>query len=180
MVEVIVGEPLIEHISEFDAIIVGTNCYQMMTNGFQYEIVHGYPYVQEANDSTRYGDISKVGTFVECKKEGNPNIILSFISFGYNFKGDDKEYLDYNGLINICRLLNITYKGKNIATTMIGCTPFDGNGNKDKVISILNGYMKDVNLSVFDYKQESGKRMKKKEYLITRKNRFNKSHIKKC
>ena len=74
MVEVIVGEPLMEHISEFDAIIVGTNCYQMMTNGFQYEIVHGYPYVQEANDSTRYGDISKVGTFVECKKEGNPNI----------------------------------------------------------------------------------------------------------
>ena len=170
MVEVIVGEPLIKHISEFDVILVGTNCYQIMANGFQYEIKKAFPYVQEINDATKYGDISKVGTFVECKEEGNPIIVLGFISFGYNFKGDDKEYVDYDGLISILKLLNIIYKGKSMATTVIGSTSFDGNGDKQKIMYILNKYMKDVDLSIFDYKQESGKKIKKKQYMLSRKN----------
>jgi hypothetical protein len=170
MVEIIENEPLLKHASEFDVILVGTNCYQVMTNGFQYEIKTKYPYVQEINDRTKYGDISKVGTFVECKKDSNPIIILGFISFGYNFKGDDKEYIDYEGLISIIKLLNIIYKGKSMATTVIGSTLFDGNGDKKKIISILNKYGKDMMISIFDYKQESGKRMKKKDYLKSRKN----------
>lgn len=169
MVEIIENEPLIKHASEFDIILVGTNCYQVMTNGFQYEIKHVFPYVQEINDTTKYGDISKVGTFVECKKEGNPLIILGFISFGYNFKGSDKEYIDYEGLISILKLLNIIYKGKSVATTVIGSTPFDGNGDRDRIISIFNKYAKDMNVSIFDYKQETGVRMRKKEYLKNKK-----------
>jgi hypothetical protein len=175
MVEIIENEPLIKHISEFDIILVGTNCYQVMTNGFQYEIKHKYPYVQDMNDSTKYGDISKVGTFVECKEKGNPLIVLGFISFGYNFKGDNKEYIDYKGLISILKLLNIMYKGKSMATTVIGSTPFDGNGDKNKIISIINKYAKDMNVSLFDYKQETGKRMKKKEFLNGRKHNVKKT-----
>jgi hypothetical protein len=57
-----------------------------------------------------------------------------------------------------------------MATTVIGSTLFDGNGDKKKIISILNKYGKDMMISIFDYKQESGKRMKKKDYLKSRKN----------
>lgn len=165
MVEIIEGESLIEHTSEFDIILIGTNCYQVMRNGIQYEIAHKFPYVQEANDKTKYADVSKVGTYIECNQEGNPLIILGFISFGYNFKGNDKEFIDYDGLVNILKFLNIIHKGKTMATTMIGCTPFDGNGDKQKVLGLFNKYLKDINLTIFDYNQETCKRIQKKEYL---------------
>lgn len=170
MVEIIEGESLIGHTSEFDVILIGTNCYQVMRNGIQYEIVRKFPYVQEANDNTKYADMSKVGTYIECKREGNPLIILGFISYGYNFKGSEQEFIDYDGLINILRLINIIYKGKNIATTMIGCTPFDGNGDRQKVLNILNKYLNNLNVTIFDYNQESCKRIQKKEYIKTKKN----------
>lgn len=67
------------------------------------------------------------------------------------------------------------YKGKSMATTVIGSTPFDGNGDKNKIISIINKYAKDMNVSLFDYKQETGKRMKKKEFLNGRKNNVKKT-----
>jgi hypothetical protein len=164
MIDIIEDEPLINHISKYDAIVVGTNCYQVMRNGFQFEIARKYPYVKLENYNTKYGDIDKLGTILECKKENMPTIILSFISFGYNFKGDNKPYIDYNALEKTFKLLNLLYEGKHLATTMIGTTTYDGNADQSKVLEILNKTVTNFDLSIFDYNQESYNKQQKKEY----------------
>lgn len=163
MVNIIEDTPLIKRVDGYDVILVGTNCYQAMRNGFQYDIVKKYPFVRKMNNSTKYGDIDKVGTILECENDNGPLITLLFISFGYNFKGDSKPYIDYDALGKCLRLCNILYKGKKVATTLIGCTHYDGNGDEDKVLGIINENMKDVDLDIYRYRQESYREIKRRE-----------------
>ena len=162
MLNLIKDISLTDKLYDYDIILVGTNCYQVMRNGFQYDIAKEFPYVKRMNNQTKYGDPSKVGTIVECG--GTPSITLMYISFGYNFKGNDNEYLDYDGLERCLKLCGLLYKGKKVATTMLGCTFYDGNGKKDKVLDILERTMKNVQLDVYDYQQESYREIKRREF----------------
>ena len=174
----IINDEISNHLDEYDVILVGTNCYQVLRNGFQYEIAKKYPHVKELNNQTKYGDISKVGTILECG--GTPSITLLYISFGYNFKGNDKEYIDYDGLIRCLKLCNLLYKGKKVATTLLGCTHYDGNGNQDKVISAINTIITNFNLDIYDYNQVSHQIHKRIEFAeLKKKNKkvfFNKEN----
>ena len=38
---------------------------------------------------------------------------------------------------------------------MIGCNRFDGNGDKDKVLQLINSIITNVNLDIYDYYQKS-------------------------
>ena len=162
MINLIEDVPLIDNVFDYDVILVGTNCYQVMRNGFQYDIAKKFPHVKAMNNNTKYGDPSKTGTILECN--GTPSVTLMYITFGYNFKGNDKEYLDYNALEQCLKLCGILYNGKKVATTMLGCTFYDGNGQKDKVLDIMGRTMKNVSLDVYDYKQESYCEIKRKEF----------------
>jgi hypothetical protein len=172
MVDIVINEPLIKHVNEYDGIIIGTNCYQSMRNGFQFEASEKYPYIQEYNYKTRYGDKDKLGEIVECKKDNYPLFILAFITFGYNFKGNNIDFFDYDALAKSLKLINILYSRKSLATTMIGCSEFDGNADRERILSILNKYVTDFNLTLYDYKQESHKTIKQKEYLQKRKKEY--------
>lgn len=180
MVDIVIKEDLINHVSEYDAIIIGTNCYQVMRNGFQNEVVQKYKYVLERNYETKYGDINKLGTILECKNEGDPIFILAFTTFGYNFKGNDNDFFDYSALEKCIKLVNILYKGKRIATTMIGCMDFDGNADKEKILDIINTEAKDIDLTIYDYKQIPHSKFVLNEYKKNLKKRYakNKEKIK--
>ena len=169
MIDIVINESPISHVSEYDAIIVGTNCYQSMRNGFQGEVAKRYKYVLESNYKTRYADNRKLGTIVET--DDSPKFILAFITFGLNFKGGDKEYLDYEALGKCLRLINILYKGKHLATTMLGTTKYDGNGDRDKVLEMFNKEIKDLDLTIYDYRQESFNEMNQKVYFENLKKR---------
>ena len=55
-------------------------------------------YVFDINMSTKYGDKKKMGTILECRKEGKPTFVLMFICEG-NFRPDLKnDYLSYESL----------------------------------------------------------------------------------
>jgi hypothetical protein len=164
MIDIIENEPLITHVNEFDATLVGTNCYQVMRNGFQYEIAKNYPYVLSENYNSKYADIRKLGTILECKMENKPLIFLLFISFGYNFKGDNSPFVDYAAIEKAFKLLNLLYAGKHFATTMIGTTMYDGNGDIDKILNILNRTVTNFDLTLFDYNQESHNKQNKMAY----------------
>lgn len=144
----------------YDLILVGTNCYQVMSNGFQWEIKKAYPQAYKANLRTEYGNPNKLGDFII---EGK--VIIGFISLYYNLRGNNDELIDYEALIKLLKLLNITYKGKKIVTSFIGTTHFDGNGDKAKVLEICNKYCTNFDLTICDYNQKTGNQYKQKLYI---------------
>lgn len=172
MVDIVINENIMNHLYEYDAIIICTNCYQVMRNGFQYEVSKKYQYVLDSNYNTKYGDISKLGTFIESHKDGMPTFILAFTTFGYNFKGNEEDFFDYDSLGKCLKTINILYSGKHLASIMIGCNQFDGNADKERVLKIINDKVKDFDLTIYDYKQESHGEIRKKEYMKNLKIRY--------
>ena len=174
MVDIITEVDLFDHVSKYDAVLVGTNINYSMRHGFQRKIALNYPYVYDSNLSTKYGDLNKMGTIIECKKDNNPIFIICYINNNFNTRPDIiKDYLDYDALEKCIKLINVIYKGKNLATTMIGCRKFDGNGDKNKVIDIIKRNSNSINITLYDYVQKSKDEMYKeileKEHLIKEK-----------
>ena len=169
MIDIVINESPIRHIGEYDAILVPTNCYQTMRNGFQYEVSRKYPHVLEWNYRTKYGDPSKLGDILECKEEGKPLFVLMFTTFGYNFKGIERDYFDYDALEKCLKLVNILYEGRHLATTMIGCTSFEGNADKEMILDIVNKQITNLDLTMYDYRQEPGDTIRQREYTNSRK-----------
>lgn len=167
MLKIINGEDIMHHINEYDAIIISANIYCILQkDGVQHDIALNYPYVREMNFSTRYADINKLGTILECNVENEPLIILAYIYKGFHNtkkKGERaiNDFLSYESLEKCLNKINIAYKGKNIACPLLGCTPYDGNGNKEKVIEIIDRCLCDVNVTIYDYKQKTrGEKLK--------------------
>lgn len=156
MINVIKDEDIYWHFSEYDIILIGTNIYCTMSQGIQLKIMLNYPYVYNKNLETKYGDVDKMGTILECKSENEPTFCLCFIVKGYNFRPDlEKDYLSYDALENALKLVNIKYKGKKIACPLLGSSRFDGNGDKEKILNIFKKALTDVECTVFDYFQKS-------------------------
>lgn len=156
MINIIKDVDIFDHFSEYDAILIGTNLYCTMSQGIQLKVMLNYHYAYEKNLETKYGDNEKLGTILECKSEGEPTFCLCFITKGYNFRPDkEKDYLSYEALEKCLNLVNILYKGKNIACPLLGSSRFDGNGDKEKIYEIFNRTLSDVNVTIFDYFQKS-------------------------
>lgn len=156
MINVIKDEDIYWHFREYDIILIGTNIYCTMSQGIQLKVMLNYPYVYEKNLETKYGDMDKMGTILECKSENEPTFCLCFITKGYNFRPDlEKDYLSYDALENALKLVNIKYKGKKIACPLLGSSRFDGNGDKKKILHIFKKTLTDAECTVFDYFQKS-------------------------
>lgn len=155
MIKIIKDIDLFDNVKDYDIVLVGTNIYCNLSQGFQRKVMLNYPYVQEMNMSTKYADKKKLGTILECKKEDNPTFLLLYITEG-NFRPDlKKDTLSYESLEKCIKLINILYKGMNIACTFLGSSRFDGNGDKDKILKIIENNSKNVNITIFDYEQKS-------------------------
>lgn len=145
---------LIDDIDKYDVILVGTNAYHIMGNGFQRKVRVNYPLTYKANLNTKYADRGKVGDIVSVEVN-DITFVLCFITFGINYdqtKGDD--YLDYEALEKCLNEVKNKYSDKKIATTMIGCSRFDGNGDKDRVLKVIDNIMgNNVNITIYDYEQ---------------------------
>lgn len=156
MISIIKDIDLYEHLNEYDVILIGTNLYCTMSQGIQLNVMLNYPYVYNKNLETKYGDMSKLGTILECKSDGEPTFCLCFITKGYNFRPDlEKDYLSYEALEKCLNLVNIVYKGKKIACPLLGHSKFEGNGDKEKIMDIFNNTLTDVDATVYDYRQKS-------------------------
>lgn len=156
MVKLIENIDLINDIDKYDMVLVGTNTYHTMGNGFQHKIRVNYPDVYKTNILTKYGDINKLGTYklIKLNNQKKTTIVLCFISKGFNFRPDLKsEYLDYNAIIKVLEQIDLEYKNKNIATTILGHSKYEGNGDKDKLLNILTNKIKKNNLFIYDYEQ---------------------------
>lgn len=155
MINIIKDIDLFDNVKDYDIVLIGTNIYCNLSQGFQRKVMLNYPYVQEMNMLTKYADKKKLGTILECKNEGNPTFLLLYITEG-NFRPDlKKDTLSYESLEKCIKLINILYKGMNIACPFLGSSRFDGNGDKDKILKIIENNSKNVNITIFDYEQKS-------------------------
>lgn len=148
MVNIIKDKEPIWETDKYDVILVGTTIYCMLTNGFQSKVRLKYPYIDEINDSTNYGDMRKLGKRLTI--DGKPIISLMYIA---NYPHSKRVFLDYDALEYALSTANAEFKGKKVMTTMLGCSKFDGNGDKEKVLEIMLKTTKDLDLDVYDYDQ---------------------------
>lgn len=150
--KIIKDKDLIWEVEKYDVILVGTTIYCMLSNGFQSKIRYKYPHVEKANEQTPYGDQRKLGTrlTVEPIEDGHPTISLLYIA---RYPHSKRVFLDYESLENALATANAEFKGKKVATTVLGITPFDGNGERERVLKIMEENTKDLDLDVYDYTQ---------------------------
>lgn len=150
MIDFVRNKDLIWETDNYDVILVGTSIYCMLSNGFQGKINLKYPFLEEENNKTSYGNLKKLGTRITINKENTPIISLMYIC---KHPHKTREFISYDALEQCLRTAMAEFKGKKIATTLLGCSVFDGNGDKDKILNIIEDCTKGYNLDVYDYKQ---------------------------
>ena len=145
---IIKDRDLIWDVDKYDVILVGTNICCSLYNGFQSKIKVKYPSVNEANN-TRFGDKRKFGKRLTVY-DTKPIISLLYIAKRVNY---NRDYLNYEALKSCLTSANIEFYGKKVATTVIGASPYDGSGDKDAVMQIIQETTNNLDLYVYDYEQ---------------------------
>ena len=144
------NKPLIEDIFDYDLIIVGTGIHNALGNGFQYDVKINFPQVEQIVKQTPYADVRKLGSVTVVNE--NPIFCVGFIHKGGYRKDLNPDYLDYKALEEVLNLIDSNFENKRIATTLLGCSQYDGNGNKEKVLEIFNKLSNNI-FFIYDYEQ---------------------------
>lgn len=159
MITVKKNEQLFGHEKEYDAVIVTSDLYSVMQNGYSYFVGTMFPYAFDANMATKYGDRRKLGTIIEAKQRGQPTFIFAFIlvhRMGGIYKD---ESLSYEAVESCLKTINVLYKGKRIASMFIGASDFDGRGNRRKLMRIFRRTTNDIDWTIYDGVQLSSTEM---------------------
>lgn len=144
-------KPLIEDIFNYDVIIFGTGIHNALGNGFQYDVKINFPIVEKIVKKTPYADSRKLGTVTVI--DATPIFCVGFIHQGGFRKDIIPDYLNYEALSNVLTLIDSNFENKKIACPLIGCSQFDGNGDKEKVIDIFNRLSDKNEYFIYDYEQ---------------------------
>lgn len=167
---IIKNEQLINNVHDYDVILFGMGINNSMNKGISYEIALNFPKVKISEDATGYGDTRKYGKTHETKVSDN----LSFCAcYCYNIglkKKNNGVYIDYEALEDCLTTVHEIYKGKKIASPIIGQDEFDGNGEKNKIIEIYKRVFGDyTNLTLYDFVQCDFRKERYKEAVAIRK-----------
>lgn len=152
MLKMVKDKDPIWDVDNFDVLLIGTSTYNQLNGGFQSKVKYKYPIVEEENNKTKYADTSKLGTRLTIY--GQPTISLMYVC-GYPRPNTDT--VNYEALERCLRTANAEFKGKKVLTTIVGASPFDGNGNKDRCLEIIEESTSDLEIWVYDYKQKKRK-----------------------
>ena len=149
MLKIIKDKDPIWETDKFDVILIGTSIYNQLNGGFQSKMKYKYPIVDEKNRETKYADFSKLGTRITINN--TPIISLMYIC-GYPRPNIDT--VDYDSLTKCLLTANAEFRGKKVMATILGSSQFDGNGDKDKCLKIIEDSTKDLDITLYDYEQK--------------------------
>lgn len=149
MLKIIKDKDPIWDTDNFDVILIGTSIYNQLNGGFQSKMKYKYPMVDEKNRETKYADFSKLGTRITIND--TPIISLMYIC-GYPRPNIDT--VDYDSLTKCLLTANAEFRGKKVMATILGSSQFDGNGDKDKCLKIIEDTTKDLDITLYDYEQK--------------------------
>lgn len=149
MLKIIKDKDPIWETDKFDVILIGTSIYNQLNGGFQSKMKYKYPIVDEKNRETKYADFSKLGTRITIND--TPVISLMYIC-GYPRPNIDT--VDYDSLTKCLLTANAEFRGKKVMATILGSSQFDGNGDKNKCLKIIEDSTKDLDITLYDYEQK--------------------------
>lgn len=153
---------LIEEVYSYDVVIVGTGIHNTLGNGFQYDVKINFPTVEEVVKAGKYADPRKLGTVSVVNL--TPVFCVAYIHKGSYRKDLKPEYLDYDALELCLKLINENFEGKRIATTLIGCGEFDGNGDRERVLDMFRSLPGDNEYFIYDYEQKDYREVNNAEW----------------
>lgn len=145
---IIKDKEAIYDVDDYDVVLVGVSTHNMLMGNFQGKIGVKFPKVKEVYESTPYGDYRKLGKRLTLD-DMKPVISLMFICT-YPSK---KAFVDYDSLERCLKTANAEFKGKKVLTTVLGSTKFDGKGEREKCLDIIERSTPDLDLYVYDYEQ---------------------------
>lgn len=152
MITVVENKQLIYDINNYDVILVGTSINNALGNGFQYQIKKSFPEVDVANKNTPYGDQRKLGT-VQVVNKYDKTFCLCYINKSRRRPDLQPDYLNYSALESCIQIINSNFKNKKIASTILGHSVYEGDGDKERILQIINDNAKDINLTLYDFQQ---------------------------
>lgn len=164
MISTICDKDPIYDIFDYDVILIGTSIKNSLNNGFQHKIAKSFPFVKKSNNETRYDDRDKLGTVRVVTDKTVPSIIflLCYITKGH-YRNTD--CLDYEALEKCLKIVNRHFKDKRILTTVLGHSSFEGGGDKDRIIGMMETLLSDCeSVTVYDYEQEDYRREESGKY----------------
>lgn len=147
---IVTGKDLIWETDNYDVILVGTSIYNLLTQGFQSKISLKYPELVVANNSTPYADRRKYGKRITVDTENGPTVSIMYVC---GYPHCKRDFLNYEAFENCMATAEIEFQGKKVASTIIGTSLFDGNGDRDRCLEILEKYSNKIDLTVYDYLQ---------------------------
>lgn len=149
MVTIIKDKEAIYDTEQYDVVLMGLSTHNMFMGNFQGKMAVKYPIVEKVNDSTPYGDIKKLGKCITIH-DNVPIISLMYIC---TYPSRKDNFIDYEGLRKCLETANNDFKGKKVMTTLLGSTKFDGKGDREKCLKIIEETTKDLDLYIYDFEQ---------------------------
>lgn len=151
MITIIKDIPLINDVFNYDVILVGTSILNSLGNGFQHQVKINFPIVDKINKTTNYGDNRKLGTVKVI--DSTPIFCLCYINKSKRRPDLIPDYLNYEALENCLKLINENFKGKKIASTIMGLSDYEGNGDRNRIMKIFTEHTPDIDIYLYDYTQ---------------------------
>lgn len=149
MINKIDNTHLIEHVFEYDVILVPMGINNAMNNGFAREVRANFQDVyKKESEKSPYGNRRKYGTTLGIESEG----LIFCMCYIYSMS-DKGLTVDYNNLKKCLIEVSIKYKGKKIATPLLGASKFDGNGSADVIEGIFNEIFTDTDITLYTIDQ---------------------------
>lgn len=147
MITIIKNKEPIYDTDKFDVVLMGVSTHNILMGNFQSKMAIKYPVVEKANNNTPCGDLRKLGKRITIK-DNDPIISLMYIC---TYPSRKDNFIDYEALDKCLRTANAEFKGKKVMTSLLGSTKFDGKGDRDKCMKIIEECTKDLDLYIYDF-----------------------------
>lgn len=152
MIKIVNDKNLIFDVWNYDVILVPMSINNSMNKGFKYEVGINFPYVKEEQEKTPYGDNRKYGTVKPIQTDGL-TFCLCYMYVTPCAKKHKKDFVKYESLEQCLKQVGKLYKGKKIASPIMGSDECDGSGDKRAILSIYEKICDDMDITLYDYIQ---------------------------
>lgn len=124
--------------NEFDAIIHGCNCFNMMGGGIANQIRHAFPEAFRVDLNTVKGEYNKLGNYSFAKSNG-VLVFNVYTQYGIS-RGDD--VFEYDAFSLVLQKLAFKYHGLRWGLPLIGCGL--AGGDMTRILEIIKVFSDNV------------------------------------